>query len=235
MSTNSIEKADIVHQESVLIDMPMTPARPLPSKQKVYFTPRPTTELVEFQKTMLGPAIGFAAFGMCSFVLGLLNAGIITNVPYVAVGIAFSYGAIGQFTAGIIEIFHKNTFSAASFFTFAGFFLAYGIMFIPSSGILAALSQAGQLEQTIGLFSLSYAVMAFIFFIGTWRQPILIRMILGLTFCSYLLSAIGAFTGVATVTVVGGWFSFTLGLVAFYTLATLIYNETNTVFTLPLF
>lgn len=235
MSTNSVEKADIVHQESVLVDMTAVPTAPLPSKQKVYFTPRPTTELAEFQKTMIGPAIGFAAFGMCSFVLGLLNAGVITNVPYVAVGIAFSYGAIGQFTAGIIEIFHKNVFSAASFFTFAGFFLAYGIMFIPSSGVLAALAEAGQIEQTTALFSLSYAVMAFIFFVGTWRQPVLVRMILGLTFCSYLLSAIGAFTGITAVTVAGGWFSFVLGLTAFYTLATLIYNETNTVITLPLF
>lgn len=229
MSTNSIDKAEIVHQESMNIDMPASPV------VDARYAPRPTTQLAEMQKTMIGPAIGFAAFGMCSFVLGLLNAGVITKVPYVAVGIAFSYGAIGQFTAGVIEIFHKNVFSAASFFTFAGFFLAYGIMFIPSSGILAALAESGQIEQTTALFSLSYGIMAFIFFLGTFRQPILVRMILGLTTISYLLSAIGAFTNIAAITVAGGWFSFTLGLVAFYTLGCLIYNETNTTFTLPFF
>ena len=231
MSTDSIDKVDIIHQESIQIDMPAT-HEPV---KKSLFTPPPHSELAELQKTMIGPAIGFAAFGMCSFVLGLLNAGVITKVPYVAVGIAFSYGAIGQFTAGVIEIFHKNVFSAASFFTFAGFFLAYGIMFLPSSGILAALAEAGQIEQTTALFSLSYAIMAFIFFLGTFRQPILVRIILGLTFTSYTLSAIGAFTGVTAVTVAGGWTSFTLGLVAFYTLACLIYNEQNTIFTLPFF
>jgi hypothetical protein len=84
MSTDSIEKADIVHQESIAISMPHGEA----PKRSLYAAP-PTTELIEFQKTMIGPAIGFASFALSSFLLGLFNAGVITNVPQVAIGIAF--------------------------------------------------------------------------------------------------------------------------------------------------
>jgi succinate-acetate transporter protein len=108
-------------------------------------------------------------------------------------------------------------------------------MFLPGSGFLAAAVAAGQLEQCLGLFSISYAIAALIFFMGTFRQPILVRIILGFTFLSFLFSAIGAFTGVVAISKAGGWFSVILGLTAWYTLMCLIYNEHNTFIRLPMF
>lgn len=83
MSTNSIEKADIVHQE-ITIDV-----ADAAKAERSHFHAPPTTELIEFQKKMIGPAIGFASFGLSSFLLGLFNAGVLTSVPQVAVGVAF--------------------------------------------------------------------------------------------------------------------------------------------------
>ncbi|CEG82504.1 hypothetical protein RMATCC62417_16567 [Rhizopus microsporus] len=184
---------------------------------------------------MIGPAIGFAAFGLCSFVLGIFNTGILTNVPQVAVGIAFGYGAIGQFIAAVIEIIHKNIFAAVAFTTYASFFLTLGIMFVPGSGFLAAAAAAGQLEQCLGLIELTYAIAALIFFIGTFRQPILVRMILGFALLSLVLSAAGSLSGNIALTKASGWFSFCLSLTAFYVLMAMLYNETNTFIKVPFF
>lgn len=230
MSTTSIEK-EIVHQESVS----MGNLEAQQEQTKSLFPVPQTTALAEFQKTLIGPAIGFASFGLCSFVLGIYNAGIVTNLPQVATGVAISYGALGQYTAAIIEIVHKNTFAAASFFTFASFFLAFGIMMIPGAGFLGPAAAAGELEMCMGLIEIAYSFAAFIFFLGTFRQPILVRMILGLSTLSFLFPALGAFTGIIVLAKIGGWLSFTLALVAWYALAAMIYNETNTFIRVPFF
>ncbi|CEP11094.1 hypothetical protein [Parasitella parasitica] len=181
------------------------------------------------------PAIEFASFGLCSFVMGIYNAGIVTSLPQVVTSVALSYGALGQYTASVIEILQKNVFAAASFFTFAILFLAFGIMMIPGAGFLGPAVEANELEMCMGLIEIAYSIAAFILFLGTFRQPILVRMILALSTLSFLFSAIGAFTGVVVVTKIGGWFSFTLALVAWYALAAMIYNETNTFIRLPFF
>lgn len=233
MSSSSFEKGDIEHQEAVeIIDVE---SQSVPKKKSSFPAPLPYSERAEFQKTLIGPAIGFAAFGFSSFVFGLYNSGLITDLPQVATGIAFGYGAVGQFTAGIIEIFHKNVFSAASFITFGSFFLSFAIMMVPGAGFFEPAYASGQLENCLGLIELGYAISAFIFFLGTLKQALLIRAFLFLTFVSFLLSAISSFSGVHAVGVAGGWCSFALGLLGWYSLAACIYNENNTYFTVPFF
>ncbi|KAG1439400.1 hypothetical protein G6F56_012311 [Rhizopus delemar] len=227
MQNADIEKAEINHDETV--------ETRVDSGKRALYAPPPSTELSEYQKTMIGPAIGFAAFGLCSFVLGIMNTGILTDVPQVAVGIAFAYGAIGQFMASIIEVVHKNIFSAVAFSTYGSFFLALGIMFVPGSGFMATAAAAGQLEQCMGLIEITYAIAALIFFMGTFRQPILIRMILGFALLSLLFSAAGSFSGQVALTKASGWFSFCLSLTAFYVLMAMLYNETNTFIRVPFF
>ncbi|KAI8375381.1 GPR1/FUN34/yaaH family-domain-containing protein [Choanephora cucurbitarum] len=233
MSDNLIEKLDIVHQESVIVDM--LDKQEVHQQVKSMYAPPPTTELAEFQKTLIGPAIGFAAFALCSFVLGLYNTGLIVDIPHVAVGIAFSYGTIGQFIAGVIEIFRKNVFAATSFITFSSFFFAFGIMMVPGSGFLSTATAAGEVEKSMALVELSYSIAALIFFLGTLRQPILIRLVLGFAFCSFFFPSVGAFSGIIAFTRIGGWCSFILSLIAWYTLMALLYNETNTFIRVPFF
>ncbi|KAI8878997.1 hypothetical protein K501DRAFT_194582 [Backusella circina FSU 941] len=226
MSNIDLEKSEIQHHESLeigVVDVPVKPLFPIP----------PTTALIEFQKTMTGCAIGFASFALSSVVMGLYNSGLITNVPHVAIGIAFSYGALGQYVASIIQVIHQDTFSAASFFTFASFYLAFGIMFIPGSGFMELAGD--QLNACMGIIEICYSFAALVFFLGTLKQPILVRFILFCTFMSFLLSAIGSFSGIAAATKAGGWFSFTLGMAAWYALAALIYNENNTYIRVPFF
>lgn len=182
--------------------------------------------------------IGFGAFALCSFILGLYNSGLITDLPQVAVGVAFGYGAMGQFVCGICEIIAGNAFAATSMLTFAGFFLTFGIMMIPSSGILELTMAMGGIEavhKCMGLVQIAYAIAAFLFLLGALRQPILVRLVLLQVFLAFFTGGIGGLTGVHNWTLASGWISFTLSLTAWYIMSALLFTPQNTFIKLPFF
>ncbi|KAI8139445.1 GPR1/FUN34/yaaH family-domain-containing protein [Fennellomyces sp. T-0311] len=183
-------------------------------------------------------AIGFAAFSLCSFVFGLYNSGLITDLPQVAVGVALGFGAIGQLYASIGCFIQGETYSATTFMTYSGFFFAFGIMFCSGSGFVEAATADGtltQLHKCMALVQLAFAVCSLFYFLGTLRQPKLIQLILFLVFCTFFFGCLGEFTGVVGLTMTSGWCSFALALVAWYVMCCLIYTEENTFIRLPFF
>ncbi|CAO3576930.1 unnamed protein product [Absidia cylindrospora] len=182
-------------------------------------------------------AIGFASFASGSLVLGLTQIGLITSLPQVAVGVALGYTGIAQFISGFMELLMGNTYAATTMMTYSGFFFSYGIMFTPASGFLEAAMPEGEdaLQQCIGVYMLGYAFVSFIFFLGTFRQPILIRATLFQVFLAFLFSCLGNFLHVPGLLAAGGWVSITLALTAYYIMATMIFDETTTFIKLPFF
>jgi succinate-acetate transporter protein len=187
----------------------------------------------------LNPApIGFGAFALCSFVLGLYNSGLVVNIPQVAVGVAFGYGAMGQFVSGICELIIGNMFAATSMLTFSGFFFTYGIMMIPSSGFFAFALENGGLETInlcMGLVQIAYCIAAFLFLLGALRQPILIRLVLLQVFLAFLCGGVGGLTGIVKFNIASGWISFSLALTAWYVMCALLFTPENTMIKLPFF
>jgi succinate-acetate transporter protein len=215
--TSIDEKADVKHHE---IEIPFSNIEHKQAHSVQAHEP------IGFFKVNPAP-VGFGAFGLCSFILGLFNSGLITSLPQVAVGVALGYGAMGQFVCGICELIQGNMFAATSMLTFSGFFFTFGIMMIPSSGFLALAMESGGLhavEQCMGLIQAGFAIAAFLFFLGTFRQPILIRLTLLQVFLGFLLGSIGAFTGSVATTQAGGWISFTLGLTAWYIVSLIVHT-----------
>lgn len=237
-STSSDQKNDIQHREAVNIDMPSVHHQ----YGEDVIEQRAAQMHVNTTHTMLTkiqPApIGFGAFALCSFVLGLYNTGYVVEFPQIAVGIAFGYGAMGQFICGITELILGNTFAATSMLTFSGFFFTFGIMLIPSSGLFEFIVKNGGLvafEETLGLIQVAYGIAAFLFFLGTFRQPILIRLTLLQVFLAFLCGGIGGLTGIHNFVLAGGWISFTLSLTAWYIMAAIIYTPDHTFVKLPFF
>ncbi|GAA5808674.1 hypothetical protein MFLAVUS_002067 [Mucor flavus] len=190
-------------------------------------------------KLPFNPApIGFGAFALSSFVLGLYNSGLITDLPQVAVGVAFGYGAMGQFVCGICEIIAGNVFAATTMLTFSGFFLTFGIMMIPSAGVFELMISQGGIEavhKCMGLIQVGYAIAAFLFLLGTLRQPILIRLVLLQVFLAFLTGGVGGLTGIANFNLASGWISFTLALTAWYLMCAMLYTPETTFIKLPIF
>jgi succinate-acetate transporter protein len=172
------EKADVKHHE---IEIPFSNIEHNQAHSVQDHEP------IGFFKVNPAP-VGFGAFDLCSFILGLFSSGLITSLPQVAVGVSLGYGAMGQFVCGICELIQGNMFAATSMLTFSGFFFTFGIMIIPSSGFLALAMASGGLhavEQCMGLVQAGFAIAAFLFFLGTFRQPVLIRLTLLLFFFGF--------------------------------------------------
>jgi succinate-acetate transporter protein len=225
--TSLDQKPDIQHHE---IDIPSS--SDTHSDKKVIQPARPS-----FFNCNPAP-IGFSGFALCSFVLGLFNSGLITDLPQVAIGVALGFGAMSQFVCGVAELALGNVFSATSMLTFSGFFFAFGIMMTPSSGFLElAMASGGEnaVTQCMALVEIGFAIAAFIFLLGALRQPYLIQALLFLAGMSFFLAAIGSFVGSVAVTRAGGWFSFILGCVGWYCMAALLYTPDTTYIKLPFF
>ncbi|KAG0743019.1 hypothetical protein G6F57_006298 [Rhizopus arrhizus] len=229
------QKAEIKHHEAVDIAIESSYAEERNLSQ--HPSPHPHSGREALMK--LNPApIGFGAFALCSFVLGLYNSGLITHLPQVAIGVAFGYGAMGQFICGICELIIGNMFAATSMLTFSGFFFTFGIMIAPGSGFLSAAIEAGgeaEVGKCIGLVELGYAIAAFLFLLGALRQPILVRLVLLQVFLAFFFGAIGGLGGIAKFNVASGWVSFTLALTAWYVMCALLFTPETTMIKLPFF
>jgi succinate-acetate transporter protein len=59
-------------------------------------------------------------------------------VPNILIGVMIFFGGICQFLSGIMEMVAGNTFGATVFPAYGAFNLAYAMIFLPGSGILAA-------------------------------------------------------------------------------------------------
>lgn len=229
------QKPEIKHQETVVIPIESSYAEERHISQ--HSSPHPHTGSAALAK--LNPApLGFGAFALCSFVLGLYNTGLITNLPQVATGVAFGYGAMGQFVCGICELIIGNMFAATTMLTYSGFFFTFGIMMVPGSGFLsAAVASGGEaaVAQCIGLVEIGYAIAAFLFLLGALRQPILIRLVLLQVFLAFLFGGIGGLAESSKMNMASGWVSFTLSLTAWYVMCALLFTPENTMIKLPFF
>src|SRR5579884_2372744 len=66
--------------------------------------------------------LGLGAFALTTFVLSVHNAGWAPDLIWL--GLAFFYGGLAQFAAGMWEFKNRNTFGATAFSTYGAFWLA---------------------------------------------------------------------------------------------------------------
>lgn len=160
-----------------------------------------------------------------------------TNLPQIAVGVALGFTGVSQFLSGLFELLLGNVYAATTMLTYSGFFFSFGLTFSPASGFLQAAMPEGEeaLDFCVGIFMLAYTIPSFLFFLGTFRQPILIRVLLFQVFTSFFFSCIGAFLHMKVLTAVSGWISISLAINAWYIMCTFIFDETTTTIKFPMF
>ena len=184
--------------------------------------------------------LGLSAFALTTFVLSCINAGIIvpgigmgTNI---VVGLALFYGGIVQLLAGMWEFKAGNTFGATAFSSYGGFWLAFGVIFIPGSGILASFSNAAAsaLHPAIGLFLLGWAIFTFMMLLATLKSNIALIAVFALLFLTFLVLAIAELGGGSSITQIGGVLVILTALVAWYTALAGLLSSAKSAFTLPI-
>jgi len=182
--------------------------------------------------------LGLSAFALTTFVLSANNANLYAlSGINIVVGLALFYGGLGQLIAGIQEFRAGNTFGAAAFCSYGGFWLAVGVILTPAFGV-----NLGNLATDVGFgyFLLGFAIFTFMMFLGTLRANIALMVVFGLltlTFIALAIGWLGAGTAgmLKTWVPIGGWLGILTAVAAWYTALAGVLASTKSAFKLPVF
>jgi succinate-acetate transporter protein len=150
-------------------------------------------------------------------VLSAVNAGLLTGAGdvFVVVGLAVFYGGIAQFAAGMWEFRTGNTFGATAFSSYGAFWLSFAALLIPGFGV------AGKPSGTaVGWYLLGWTIFTGIMMLGSFRTNGATAVVFVLLFLTFLLLAIGAFSGQGDgkgMTQIGGYLGILTAIAAWYT------------------
>ncbi len=187
--------------------------------------------------------LGLSAFALTTFVLSASNAGFIfphAAIPsdgFIVVGLAIFYGGIVQILAGLQEFKAGNTFGATAFCSYGGFWLAFGLVLLPPTGIAVGLGK--DLFTAVGVFLLGWTIFTGLMFFGTLRSNLALLLVFGILFLTFLALTIGFLnapgsTGTTWIQI-GGWLGIVTALVAWYTALAGVLASSKSVFQLPVF
>ena len=165
-------------------------------------------------------ALGLGAFALTTFLLSLINAGIIAPASIgVVLPMAFFYGGLAQVLAGMWEFKTGNIFGATCFTSFGSFWLGLALMIVlEAAGIISAVPPAGLAAFLVawGLFTL-YATFA-----ATKAPRGLLALFIALTITFFLLAA-GEY--VSGFKLAGGYLGILVALIAWYDSAAILIND----------
>src|SRR5215831_10725759 len=160
--------------------------------------------------------LGLCAFALTTFVLSTINAGWFpAGATNVVVGLALFYGGLGQVIAGIWELKSGNTFGATAFTSYGGFWLSFGVILIPGSGVLTAIAPV--IHPALGVYLLAWAIFTALMFLGTLRANLALMAVFGLLTLTFLFLALGELLVSTGLHVFGGYLGILTAIAAWYT------------------
>ena len=180
-----------------------------------------------------GP-LGLAAFAGTTFMLSLVNAGLVGSqhavggglVPMVA-ALALAYGGIAQFAAGLWEFRTGNTFGAVAFCSFGAFWISF--YFIVQS---VGKNLGSEVFSGLGLYLWMWGIFTAYMFIASLRTTgavALVFLLLAITFIVLGIgnSSLAGGTAATNSTIkLGGWVGLITALVAWYASFAGVINST---------
>ncbi|TIB90717.1 hypothetical protein E3Q19_02661 [Wallemia mellicola] len=189
-----------------------------------------------FHRKIANPSpLGLASFATTTFMLSLYNIstrGI--SAPNVVVGPALFYGGLTQLLAGMWEFTTGNTFAATAFSTYGGFWLSYGVIYIPWFGIEAAYEGAEEeLASALGIFLIGWFIITFIFLVASHRSSVALSGVFFFLTITFILLAAAEFTGSTGTKKAGGVIGCITAFNAWYVCLAGLLTPDSSYFTLP--
>jgi uncharacterized protein len=168
-------------------------------------------------------ALGLGAFAMTTFVLSVINAGLIPKaVEPVVLGLALFYGGMAQFAAGIWEFANRNVFGATAFCSYGAFWLSFWFL----SQFSAASLPAADAGKAVGLYLLAWGIFTAYMTVSAWRVSTGVFAVFVFLTLTYIALFLGAFAGATGLTVLGGWLGIVTALIAWYCSLAVVANAT---------
>ncbi|MDN3353197.1 acetate uptake transporter [Actinomadura sp. DC4] len=200
-------------------------------------TPQPPAPAIS---AIADPApLGLAAFALTTFLLSAKNADW-TNGTDAWLGYAFFYGGLCQLLAGMWEFRNRNTFGATAFSTYGGFWIGlawYVTHVAPTAGAAAKAAGGGDpellIQNDLGWILLAFAIFnTYMLLMASQVNTAVFGVFLTLEVTEIVLF-IGNFNHSAGTVKLGGWIGVLTAVVAWYTSAAGVANNTPGRISLP--
>ncbi|TYJ54100.1 hypothetical protein B9479_005286 [Cryptococcus floricola] len=189
-----------------------------------------------FHRKFGNPApLGLLSFAATTFLLSLLNIGTRgITVHNVILGMAMGYGGLSQIIVGIEEWACGNTFGATAFCSYGGFWISFGILYIPQFAVLESYTDPTMLDDALGLYLVTWALVTLVFVLASLRSSIaLITVFVCLDITFWLLAA-GYLAPSTKCTTAGGAFGLITAAAAAYTALAGMLTKDTSYFLLPI-
>lgn len=178
--------------------------------------------------------LGLSAMALTLFVWSLINVRARdVEIPNIVIGLAFFYGGVVLFASGMWEIAVGNTFGATALASYGGFWMAYALLQLPTSGILGSYAGSGELDDAYGFFFIGWFIFSLLLWVATLRTTASFIVAFGFLWMKFMFLAIHYFTGnngtLKAAGILGLLSSFGFWWAAFAGL----FNRDNTYFGLP--
>lgn len=162
--------------------------------------------------------LGLSAFAMTTFVLSLTNAQAMgIEIPNIVVGLACFYGGMVQFFTGIWELYLGfSDFAALALTLYGAFWLSFAAIRIEAFGIISAYDDPTMLANAVGFYLTGWAMFTFMLVLVTLKSTVAFFLLFFSLFITFILLAIGEFTGKVGVTRAGGVTGVITAFIAWY-------------------
>lgn len=207
----------------------------------------PQRDETETRPVVAGPSLadpaplGLAAFATTTFILSMINAnfvggGVATAAGIVA-GMAFAYGGIAQFAAGLWEFRNGNTFGATAFCSFGMFWLSFYLLLHVTASDLPKT----EADSAIGLYLWAWGIFTAYMWVASLRTTAAVSAVFILLAITFILLGIGnsALAGTTSLTnntiKIGGYVGLVTAVVAWYASMAGVVNDTWGRTVLPVF
>src|SRR6516225_6648038 len=168
--------------------------------------------------------LGLAGFALTTFVLSAVNAGWIPKPGEpVVLGLAFGYGGLAQFCAGMWEFKRNNTFGATAFTSYDDFRIAFALLVTFNVANIAAEVR----PAAIGVFLLAWGIFTAYMTIAaaSLSRPVLVVFVLlTITFFVLAIADLASQPGLA---VLGGYLGLLTAIAAWYASAKTVIASTR--------
>lgn len=158
-------------------------------------------------------ALGLGGFAMTTFVLSVVNAGLVPATVEPAVfGLALAYGGLAQLAAGMWEFAKGNTFGATAFSSYGAFWISFWWLTGHTD-----LSGAGKdAPKGVGLYLLAWAIFTLYMTVAALRVNVAVLAVFVLLTITFFLLAIGDFNGSSGLGKAGGYVGILTAIAAWY-------------------
>jgi succinate-acetate transporter protein len=181
---------------------------------------------IQFPKVADPGPLGLGAFALTTFVLSFFNADLAPKSGEVIVfSLAFAYGGIAQFAAGMWEFRTGNTFGAVAFTSYGAFWVSLWFFNQFFAEELPA-KDPGVAGHAVGLYLIAWGIFTTYMFIASLRTTGAVALVFFLLAITFFLLGFGNRGGDMDVIKWGGYVGIATAVVAWYASFAVVVNST---------